>query len=217
MFTFLMFFKYCEFCSFNSIKANKGERTISHCKIIIHYKETKLIHQKSSLARALDNKRKHNLWLSVPNALSIKINELAPTLKEKGIDIIHNYDNNRKGRQIKIINLQKISSLSSYRSSSGGDEEIRGDEQGISNFFPPYSVNEQINLESPEAVAGITPSMSNDTMDHDAIGDTKPNIHEIADRLYSGSDVWVCKNCNERGDRWHILNHLQYCKRNKKQ
>ena len=61
--------------------------------------------------------RKNKLWPSAANALSRKINELAPTLKEKGIDIQHYYDNKRKGRQIKIINLRKISSLSSYRSS----------------------------------------------------------------------------------------------------
>lgn len=181
----------------------------------------------TTLTNFIENKderlsRINKIWPSAPNTLSRKINELIPTLKEKGIDIIHNYDNKRRGRQIKIINLQKISSLSSYRSSSGNDdEETRSDEQGISNFFPSNSPNEQHNLESPEApeaVTEITPSMSNDPMDHEAIkGDTTPNIHEIADRLYAGSDVWVCKNCNEMGDRWHMLNHLPYCKNNKKQ
>jgi hypothetical protein len=148
-------------------------------------------------------RKKHNIfWPSAPNTLSRKINELAPTLKEKGLDIIHNYDNKRRGRQIKIINLQKISSLSSYRGSSGDDdEETKSNEQDISNFFTSYGVNEQNNLNSPEAVAEITASGPNDRPDQDAIGDTKPNIHEIADRLYPGSDVWVCKNCNERGDR----------------
>jgi hypothetical protein len=43
------------------------------------------------------------------------------------------------------------------------------------------------------------------------------DIHEIAQRLYPHSDTWVCKNCTEKGDRWHILNHLPNCKMNKKQ
>ena len=117
---------------------------------------------------------------------------------------------------IKIINLQKISSISSYRSSLDNIKEIKN-EKDKNNFFPSYSVNEQNNLELPEAVTGITASMYNDNPDHDTIRDTTPNIHEIADRLYSGSDTWVCKSCNERGDRWHILNHLPNCKMNKKQ
>jgi len=69
--------------------------------------------------------RKNKLWPNAPNALSRKINELRPTLKEKGIDIQHNYDNKRKGRQIKIINLQKISSYrSSYESNSEHDGNL---------------------------------------------------------------------------------------------
>ena len=77
----------------------------------------------TTLTNFVENKeggsfRKNKLWPSAPNSLTRKINELAPTLKEKGIDIIHNYENKRKGRLIKIINLQKISLLSSYRSSS---------------------------------------------------------------------------------------------------
>ena len=34
-----------------------------------------------------------------------KFSELAPSLKEKGIDILYNYDNKREDRQIKIIDL----------------------------------------------------------------------------------------------------------------
>lgn len=40
---------------------------------------------------------KNKLWPNAPNSLSRKINELRPTLKEKGIDIQHYYDNKRKG------------------------------------------------------------------------------------------------------------------------
>ncbi len=43
------------------------------------------------------------------------------------------------------------------------------------------------------------------------------DIHNIANRLYPGSDTWVCKNCTERGDRWHIHNHHPNRKMNKKQ
>ena len=107
--------------------------------------------------------------------------------------------------------------LSSYRSSSGDDDEkIRSDEQDISNFFPPYSQNEQNNPVSPEAVTGITVPGTNDKPDHDMIGDATPDIFEIADRLYPGSDIWVCKNCSRRGDRFEIIKHVPYCKNNKK-
>ncbi len=117
----------------------------------------------------------------------------------------------------KQFRLTIISSLSSYRSSLDYDEKIKSDEQDKNNFFPSYSRNEQNNPESPEAVTGITASGSNDKPGHDAIRDTNPNIHENADRLYSGSDIWVCKNCNERGDSWYILNHHPTCKNNRKQ
>ena len=42
-------------------------------------------------------------------------------------------------------------------------------------------------------------------------------IHNIADRLYEGSDIWLCKNCNQRGDKWFILNHYPNCKMDKNQ
>ena len=42
------------------------------------------------------------------------------------------------------------------------------------------------------------------------------SIHNIANRLYEGSDIWLCKTCNQRGDKWYILNHYPNCKMNKK-
>ena len=91
--------------------------------------------------------------------------------------------------------------------------------------------NTKINADSP-----LNHSNSQQTdIDKEAIGysttKTEPNtiliesnqsntsgqdIHNIANRLYPCSDTWLCKNCNERGDRWHILNHLGDCKMNKK-
>ena len=32
-------------------------------------------------------------------------------------------------------------------------------------------------------------------------------------RKWPGSDTWACPNCNETGDKWHMLEHL--CKKNK--
>ncbi|WP_458746022.1 bifunctional DNA primase/polymerase [Candidatus Nitrosocosmicus sp. T] len=57
-------------------------------------------------------------WPNAANSLSRKLNELASTLKEKGIDISHKYDNYKKGRTIVVRNIEKIPSLSSYRSSN---------------------------------------------------------------------------------------------------
>ncbi len=161
-------------------------------------------------------KKHNNLWPSDPNALSRKINELAPTLKEKGIDIIHNYDNKRKGRQIKIINLKKISSISSYRSSLYNVEEIRS-EQGTSNFFPSGNADVENKIESLDTVIEINSATSNDTSKQHKITAVQYNIHEIANRSYPHSDIWICKNCNRRGDRFDIINHVPYCKNNKKQ
>jgi len=59
---------------------------------------------------------------------------------KKGMDIQHNYDNKRKGRQIKIINHQKISSLSLYHSSgdnnySNHDNNIKDNRENILYSF----------------------------------------------------------------------------------
>lgn len=42
------------------------------------------------------------------------------------------------------------------------------------------------------------------------------NIHQIADRIHEHSDVWMCKTCDHKGDKWDLLNHQPYCKNNKK-
>ncbi len=42
------------------------------------------------------------------------------------------------------------------------------------------------------------------------------NIHQIADRIHEHSDVWVCKTCDHKGDKWDLFNHYPYCKNNKK-
>jgi len=38
------------------------------------------------------------------------------------------------------------------------------------------------------------------------------NIHQIADRMYEHSDIWICKTCNYSGDKWDLLSHYQNCK-----
>ncbi|MDF0682245.1 MAG: hypothetical protein P0116_14895, partial [Candidatus Nitrosocosmicus sp.] len=61
-------------------------------------------------------------WPNSVNSLSRKINELSSTLKKRGIEISHSYDNKTKSRVINITNIEKISSLSSYRSSPESDK-----------------------------------------------------------------------------------------------
>ncbi len=58
---------------------------------------------------------------------------MAPTLQEKGIDIIHNYENKRRGRLIKIINLRKIPLLSSYRSSGSNGSSCNDGDDNITD------------------------------------------------------------------------------------
>lgn len=60
-------------------------------------------------------------WPNAANSLSRKINELIPTIKEKGIEINHTYDNKRKSKIINLKNMEKIPSLSSYRSDLGNE------------------------------------------------------------------------------------------------
>jgi len=28
------------------------------------------------------------------------------------------------------------------------------------------------------------------------------HIHQIDDRIHEHGDIWVCKTCNQRGDKW---------------
>ena len=148
------------------------------------------------------------------------------------------YDAKTHGRIIKIIKSGNISLISSYCSSNGNIENehsnnsewpnnIAGKGEGISdntiNADSPFnhSNSQQTDIDKeatdhsniktePNTVGPIENSQSN-------IETTEIDIHNAADRQYPGSDTWICKNCNERGDRWHILNHLSNCKMNKKQ
>lgn len=204
----------------------------------------------STLSNFIENRegtlRKNNLWPNAPNALSRKINELAPTLKEKGIEITHNYNNKRKGRQIKIINLQKISSLSSYRSSCSDDSNLEKDDNFVeennntlcnfeTNAEDKEYDNNQFEIKNTSSIvvidntsqtndlmidantSNITPAtiVMNDLQNNNSNG-FQLNIHNIANRLYEGSNIWLCKTCDQRGDKWYILDHNSDCKMNKK-
>lgn len=57
-------------------------------------------------------------------------------------------------------------------------------------------------------------AMSNHISKQNNRTDVQANIHEIADRLYPGSDTWVCKNCTHKRHRFDLINHVPYCKNN---
>jgi hypothetical protein len=42
------------------------------------------------------------------------------------------------------------------------------------------------------------------------------NIYQIADRIPEHSDIWKCKTCENKGDKWDLLGHYPYCKNNQK-
>ncbi len=65
---------------------------------------------------------KSKSWPTAPNSLSRKLNELSPTLKEKGVEIVREYDAKTHGRIIKIIKSGNISLILSYCSGSGDIE-----------------------------------------------------------------------------------------------
>jgi hypothetical protein len=194
--------------------------------------------------------RKTKLWPNASNALSRKINELRPSLKEKGIDIQRLYDNKRKGRQIKIINLGKISSLSSYRSSydninsdyddnnttsdkentlfrsetNAENQDDKNNHQDNNNsnvltddLYASYQKNNDICDTCKPTIISVTPIAEGNFQSNNTSNEQQPSICDIANRMYEGSDTWLCKTCNQIGDKWYILNHYPSCKRNKKQ
>ena len=182
---------------------------------------------------------------------------MAPTLKEKGIYLIHKYDSKRKSRLIKIINLQKIPLLSSYHSnvsnsssSNDGDDNINDDdeknttlhkfgmppatgkEKGNKNIHHDKTKNSSVSIVNGDisVQASIIYEVKNTSNSTTATASEEPScesrknsnelelyINEKAQRWHPHSDNWICKNCTEKGNRWHIFNHFPKCKMNKKQ
>ncbi len=138
---------------------------------------------------------KSRSWPNSSNSLSRKINELTSTLKKRGIEITHSYDNKTRSRVLRITNIEKISSLSSYRSDHESDK--RDSETNVLNFASSENTKKEESELSEKALKVI-------------------NIHKIADRIHEHSDVWVCKTCDHRGDKWDLLSHYQCCKNIKK-
>ena len=147
-------------------------------------------------------------WPNSANYLSRKINELTSTLKQMGIEISHSYDNKSKSRIIRITNIEKISSLSSYRSKDS-DPEDRYKNDSIQDLLTTSDGNKKSDDKLAEdnelgvVNKEITTSLN------------QPDIHEIARKLYPGSDIWICNNCTFRGDKFDLLSHPPYCKNNK--
>lgn len=147
-------------------------------------------------------------WPKAANSLSRKINEIESTLKEKGIEISHSYDNKRKSRIIILTNIEKISSLSSYRSNDTNPEEHYQNDV-IQDLLSPSEDNKKSEDKLAEdnelrlVNEDITTSLK------------QPNIHEIARKLYPGSDIWICNNCTFKGDKFDLLSHPPHCKNNR--
>lgn len=149
-------------------------------------------------------------WPNAGNSLSRKLNELTPTLREKGIEITFGYDNKLKSRVIKIRKIPDISLLSSYRSGDHRLSKMNSEIDILSHTDQDdskkeiQSVLKDLELE-PEAHKNIYKDLNKVVI----------NIHQIANRLYEHSDTWVCKTCNHKGDKWDLFSHVRYCQNNK--
>lgn len=142
-------------------------------------------------------------WPNAPNSMVRKLNELIPTLKENGIEITYSYDNKKKSRKITIANLENISSLSSYRSNV--ERSQIDNESNLSNLFISEKREEENDTSNTEEQDNDWKKAKNVI-----------NIHDIADRIHEHSDIWKCKTCDHKGDKWDLLNHFPLCKNIKK-
>lgn len=150
-------------------------------------------------------------WPNAANAMSRRINELASTLKDEGIDILHKYDNKRKSRIICMTNLEKLSLLSSYRSSDHELGKMKS-EIDVSNFANSENKGQEGELESREKRIKIFKEQQYDNKNINKV----INIHQIADRIHELSDIWMCKKCDHKGDKWDLLDHHSHCENNQK-
>ncbi|MER5176630.1 MAG: hypothetical protein ABJB73_12785 [Candidatus Nitrosocosmicus sp.] len=62
----------------------------------------------------------------------------------------------------------------------------------------------------PRTVTTVTASNTSKIVDYNIITDIPDNLYQ----LYERGDIWCCKNCNQRGDKWYMLKHN--CKMNRK-
>ena len=76
--------------------------------------------------------------------------------------------------------------------------------------------NVENKMEFQNTVTEINTTMTNDMAETNKNTDVQPSIHEIADRSHPHSDIWICKNCSHRGDKFDVLSHIPYRKNNKK-
>ncbi|KAA2282968.1 hypothetical protein [Candidatus Nitrosocosmicus sp. SS] len=171
----------------------------------------------STLTSALSDKderlARSKSWPNSSNSLSRKINELSSTLKNRGIEISHGYDNKTKSRVIRITNTEKIPSLSSYRSSDRESGKTIT-EMNVFNF----TNSENIEIERKSELRHRGPNSDNkipDVHDNDDKNINRViNIYQIADRIHEHSDIWKCKRCDHRGDKWDLLSHYPNCRNN---
>jgi hypothetical protein len=154
-------------------------------------------------------------WPNTANSLSRRINEIASTLKDKGIGISHSYDNKRKSRIIHLRNVEKISSLSSYRSNNN-ELDKTDNETSVFNFVNSEKIEKEEESELSKKALKYDYMISEVGQNNNKDDNKIINIHKIADRIYEHSDVWVCKTCDHKGDKWDLLNHHPYCRNNKK-
>lgn len=77
--------------------------------------------------------KKSNLWPKASNALTFKINEVEPNLKEKGIEIITGEKDTEGNRIIKIIKLNKKIVNDGGREGSEKSNDDRNDNEKLFN------------------------------------------------------------------------------------
>jgi hypothetical protein len=176
----------------------RGSATHLHSVLtsVVSYKDERLARSKS--------------WPNSGNSLSRKINELASTLKKRGIAIYHKYDNSKKGKTIILTNIDKISSLSAYRSNDNGSDS----EASVFDFVSSEKIEKESDLgeKALKSHNEILESGQKTEKDYNEV----ININQIADRIHEHSDIWKCKVCDHKGDKWDLLNHYHYCKNNSK-
>jgi hypothetical protein len=125
-------------------------------------------------------------------------------------------------RKRSIINLAEIDQLP-YKNQEKSEKEIQitsantismpeeQDADSIKVLKPLEVLERQKEIEKDLKSNNMIPEsgQNNDMDDNNVI-----NIHKIANRIHEHSDIWKCKTCDHKGDKWDLLNHYSYCRNN---
>ena len=131
-------------------------------------------------------------WPTAPNSLSRKLNELYATLKEKGVEIVREYDAKTQGRVIKMIKSGNISLISSYCSSNESIENEHSSNPGWPNNIvgkgEEKNDNTKTNADSPFNHSNSQQTdIDKEAIDYSIIK-TEPNTVESIENNQSNTD-----------------------------